>query len=107
MGYMFVLAGGAVSWSCKLQPRVATLSTEAEYLGLSHTSKEAVHLGQILAKLGQAFSGPVVLLGNNQGANALSCDPKFHNRTRHLRLTEHFVRKQVEQGSLCMDYIPS
>lgn len=31
-GYVFKLAGGAISWSSKLQPRVTLSSVEAEYL---------------------------------------------------------------------------
>ncbi|GAA5936889.1 hypothetical protein JCM1841_005337 [Sporobolomyces salmonicolor] len=36
MGFAFVLAGGGISWSSHLQPRVTASSMEAEYLGLSH-----------------------------------------------------------------------
>ncbi|GEM08048.1 gag-Pol polyprotein [Rhodotorula toruloides] len=107
MGYVFLLANGAVSWSSKLQPRVTAPSTEAEYLGLSHACKETVYLTQLLGELGFPAEGAAVLYGDNQGANALSKDPQFHNRTRHLRLTEHFVREQVQDGSICVEYIPT
>ncbi|GEM12653.1 gag-Pol polyprotein [Rhodotorula toruloides] len=107
MGYVFLLANGAVSWSSKLQPRVTASSTEAEYLGLSHACKETVYLTQLLGELGFPAEGAAVLYGDNQGANALSKDPQFHNRTRHLRLTEHFVREQVQDGSICVEYIPT
>ncbi|GEM12654.1 gag-Pol polyprotein [Rhodotorula toruloides] len=50
MGYVFLLANGAVSWSSKLQPRVTASSTEAEYLGLSHACKETVYLTQLLGE---------------------------------------------------------
>jgi hypothetical protein len=43
-GYVFKTAGGPISWSSKLQPRVALSSVEAEYLGLSHASRETVYL---------------------------------------------------------------
>ncbi|GAA5921265.1 hypothetical protein JCM5296_003816, partial [Sporobolomyces johnsonii] len=59
MGFVFVLAGGAVSWSSRLQPRVAASSTEAEYLGLSHAGKEATFLSQLLGELGHPL--PVAL----------------------------------------------
>ncbi|GEM05987.1 hypothetical protein Rt10032_c01g0004 [Rhodotorula toruloides] len=85
MGYVFLLANGAVSWSSKLQPRVTASLTEAEYLGLSHACKETVYLTQLLGELGFPAEGAAVLYGDNQGANALSKDPQFHNRTRHLR----------------------
>ena len=107
MGYVYILASGAVSWSSKLQPRVAGSSSEAEYLGMSHAGKELIFLSQLLAELGFPPPSPPVLFGDNQGANALSRDPQFHNRTRHLRLTEHFVREMVQQGMLRVDYIPT
>ncbi|GAA5945328.1 uncharacterized protein JCM15063_001077, partial [Sporobolomyces koalae] len=107
MGYAFLLASGAVSWASKLQPRVAASSTEAEYLGLSHSSKETVFLVQLLGELGFKLASPAVLYGDNQGANALARDPQFHNRTCHLRLTEHFVREQVQEGLLRVEYIPT
>ncbi|GAA5913711.1 hypothetical protein JCM6882_002323 [Rhodosporidiobolus microsporus] len=107
MGYAFLLASGAVAWSSKLQPRVAASSTEAEYLGLSHASKEAIFLSQLLGELGVGAPGPATLFGDNQGANALSRDPQFHDRTRHLRLTEHFVREMVQQGVVAVEYIPT
>ncbi|GEM11021.1 gag-Pol polyprotein [Rhodotorula toruloides] len=107
VGYVFLLANGAVSWASKLQPRVTASSTEAEYLGLSHACKETVYLTQLLGELGFPAEGAAVLYGDNQGANALSKDPQFHNRTHHLRLTEHFVREQVQDGSICVEYIPT
>ncbi|GAA5971756.1 hypothetical protein JCM3765_005605 [Sporobolomyces pararoseus] len=107
MGYAFILSNGAVSWSSKLQPRVAGSSSEAEYISLSHSSKESVFLSQLLIELGIPLSLPTTLFGDNQGANALSRDPQFHNRTRHLRLNEHFVREQVQQGFIDVKYIPT
>ncbi|GAA5936579.1 hypothetical protein JCM1841_002530 [Sporobolomyces salmonicolor] len=107
MGFAFVLAGGAVSWSSRLQSRVAASSTEAEYLGLSHAGKEAIFLSQLLGELGHPLPAPLLLRSDNQGANALARDPQFHDRTRHLRLTEHFVRETVAQGEIDVRYIPT
>lgn len=107
MGFAFVFAGGAVSWSFKLQPRVAASSTVAECLGLSHAAKEGIFLAQLLGELGIGSPFPARLFGDNQGANALSRDPQFHDRTRHLRLTEHFVREIVQQGVITVEYIPT
>ena len=41
-GYVFFLNGSAISWNSKLQPTVATSSTEAEYMGLYSTTQEAI-----------------------------------------------------------------
>ncbi|GAA5945653.1 hypothetical protein JCM1841_005875 [Sporobolomyces salmonicolor] len=80
---------------------------EAEHLGLSHAGKEAIFLSQLLGELGLPLPSPLLLRGNNQGANALARDPQFHDRTRHLRLTEHFVREMVTQGMIDIRYIPT
>ena len=41
-GYVFMIDGGAVSWSSKKQPIVALSSTESEYIATTHAAKEAL-----------------------------------------------------------------
>src|SRR5260370_20275366 len=53
-GYVFKITGAAVAWSPKKQPSTALLSTEGEYMVLSHATKEAIWIQQFL--------------GDNQGA---------------------------------------
>ncbi|GAA5993743.1 hypothetical protein JCM10908_002212 [Rhodotorula pacifica] len=91
----------------KLEPRVTASSTKAEYLGLSRASKEAIHLPQLLSELAQGSRGPIEVFGDDQGANTLSRDAQFHDCTCHLRLTEHFVREQVQQGDISVPYSPT
>jgi len=47
-GYVFLLGGGAISWSLKKQTTVAMSSTEAEYMASCHAMKEAVWLCALL-----------------------------------------------------------
>ena len=56
-GYIFLLNGGAISWSSKKQSVVALLSTEAEYIGVTHAAKEAMSGLQPMTHWHQWFSG--------------------------------------------------
>ncbi|SGY26808.1 BQ5605_C018g08798 [Microbotryum silenes-dioicae] len=105
MGYTFVYAGAAVSWSSRLQSRVADSTCDAEYLALSHAGKEAIFLRQLFGELGLPSLQPVLIYGDNQGANALTKNPVFHARTRHICLREHFVRDMVSLGDITVQYI--
>ncbi|SCV72786.1 BQ2448_4323 [Microbotryum intermedium] len=107
MGHVFKLADGPISWSSRIQSRVATSSTEAEYIGLTHASRECQFLRNLLEELGITIRGPIELKGDNQGAIALTKNPVFHDRTKHLRLTEHFVRERVREGDIVVDYLPT
>ncbi|SGY12569.1 BQ5605_C011g06542 [Microbotryum silenes-dioicae] len=107
MGYLFKLAGGVILWSSRLQPQVACSSTEAEYLGLLHAAKEAVFLCLLLTELGLDTLSPLRLLGDNQGAIALTQNPVFHARTKHLRMLEHFVWEHIQNGEISVTYIPT
>jgi hypothetical protein len=51
-GYIFSLAGGAIAYKSKLQPTVATSSTEGEFYAAIHASKVAKYLRSILDELG-------------------------------------------------------
>ena len=51
-GYVFILGGGAISWSSRLQPTVAVSTTEAEYMAAAYAIKEALWLRTLLYELG-------------------------------------------------------
>jgi hypothetical protein len=42
IGYVFIIAGGVVSWVSKLQTVVALSTTEAEYMTTTQTCKKAI-----------------------------------------------------------------
>ncbi|KAK4695438.1 hypothetical protein P7C70_g8550, partial [Phenoliferia sp. Uapishka_3] len=106
-GYVFLLSGGAISWSSKLQTRVSKSSTDAEYIGLSNASSEAIHLDQQLSELRHPLSHPFPMCGDNQGAIALTKEARFHNAMKCVRLSEHLVRELVEAKTITVEYIPT
>ena len=60
-GYIFTAVGGAISWSSRIQPTVATSTMEAEYMSAASAAKEALWIRKLLAELG--CSQPCVQIG--------------------------------------------
>ncbi|SGY43790.1 BQ5605_C001g00061 [Microbotryum silenes-dioicae] len=100
MGYAFILSGAAIAWCSKREHRVAKSTTDAEYLSLSYASGDAIHLSELLSELGAPVPGPVVLYGDNQGSLALAQHPTNHQGSRHVRISEHYVRKRVAEKEI-------
>jgi hypothetical protein len=78
-GFVFMLAGGAISWSSKKQGAVALSSTEFEYIAGAHAAKEATWLRQLLSNLGHGMSLPTLLHIDNQSTITITKNPKFHD----------------------------
>jgi len=103
-GYLFLLGGGAVSWSSKRQPTVVLSSTEAEYVSGSHAAKEALWLKRFLEDLGWK-QGTVLVQCDNTSALKLMKNPQYHSRTKHIEVQYHFLREKIEDGELEFRYI--
>jgi len=50
--YVFIIAGGAVSWVSKLQTVVALSTTKAEYMAATQACKEAIWMKKLMEELG-------------------------------------------------------
>jgi hypothetical protein len=105
-GYVFLMCGGAVSWSSRLQASPALSSTEAEYMACTRAAQEAIWLRQLLEQLGFKQT-PTQLLGDNQGSIALAKNPGNHPRTKHIQLRYHFIRFAITDGQILLDYVPT
>jgi hypothetical protein len=50
---------------------------------------------------------PQIILADNQGAIKLSKNPQHHNRTKHIDVKYHFIRKSCQDGLIELAYIPT
>ena len=103
-GYVFTLAGGAVSWLSKLQTVVALSTTEAEYMAATQACKEAVWIQRLMEELSHKQER-TTLYCDNQSALHIARNPAFHSKTKHIGIQYHFVREVVEEGSVDMQKI--
>lgn len=55
--------------------------------------------------LGNLTPGPPLLYIDNQAALALVKNPTHHNRTKHIDIRYHFIRSEIEAGSINLQSI--
>ncbi|CAN6726304.1 unnamed protein product [Malus baccata var. baccata] len=106
-GYVVYLGNNPVSWQSKKQCSVSRSSTEAEYKALAHTVADVAWVRGILKDLEVFLSLPPTIHCDNMSAIALTANPVFHSRIKHLDTNFHFVRERVQQGDLEVVYIPT
>ncbi|XP_036320876.1 secreted RxLR effector protein 161-like [Rhagoletis pomonella] len=102
-GFIFSYGSTAISWESRKQRTVAMSSTEAEYMAISESAKEAIYLRRFLDEILDS-QGPTTIFNDNQSAGRLCRNPIFHNRTKHIDLRYHFIREAIERGDIQIDY---
>jgi len=105
--YVVMLAGGAVSWASRLQPTVALSSTEAEYMATCAAVQEIMCLRQFFADIGFGQKNATTIYQDNQACIALSSNPIYHKRTKHIDIRYHYIREKVEDGEVVLVHVPS
>ena len=106
-GYVFLLAGGVISWWSGKQEVVATSTTQAEYIGQEHATRELMWILQFLRDIGFPPAQVPKLYGDNQSAQSLARNPNQHKRTKHFDVKHHFIREQLQRKTMRLIYCPS
>ncbi|GKB80934.1 hypothetical protein Tco_0947829 [Tanacetum coccineum] len=86
-----------VSWSSKKQKSTTTLTTEAEYIAMCGCCAHIPWKRSQLTGYGFAFH-KIPLYCDNRSAVALCCNIVHHSRSKHIEISHHFIREQVENG---------
>ena len=103
-GYVFVLNGGAISWSSKRQPTVAVSTTEAEYMAAAHAVKEALWLRKLLSVF-QLNPETMTIKADNQSAIKVMKNPVLSSRSKHIDVVYNFARERVARREVSFEYI--
>jgi hypothetical protein len=87
--------GGEVAMRYRRDQR-STSSTYSEYVGQANIIKQACHLIQFLGEVYRFSNLPVKTYADNQGAQVLAYNPKFHAKVKHIQLSVHFQREEIK-----------
>ena len=93
----------------KKQPIITLSSTEAEYVALTHATKDILWIPKLLQKLTflHSLSLPTTLYCDKQGMIHLSTDSTFHSCTKHIDIHFHFIHQTVASRNIKLVYIPT
>ena len=70
-GYIFTMAGGAVTWSSKCQAMVALSTVEVEYVAMSCCTQQMVWMHSWLDEVDIEYSRPGIIKGDSHGVISL------------------------------------
>ncbi|XP_058211421.1 uncharacterized mitochondrial protein AtMg00810-like [Rhododendron vialii] len=102
--YAFSLGLGVFSWASKNQQTVAQSTAEAEYVSASLATSQAIWLRRILEDVGEKQGEATPILCDNKSAIAMTKNPVYHSRTKHIAIKHHFIREAVEDEEIQLEY---
>ncbi|XP_074313571.1 secreted RxLR effector protein 161-like [Silene latifolia] len=108
-GYVFTLAGAAVSWRSSKQTCIARSTIESEFIALELAGREVEWLRSLVADipLWQKPVPSVPLHCDSQSAIHVAKNKAYNGKSRHIRLRHNIVCNLIKFGVISLDYVRS
>ena len=106
-GYCFYLNNSLISYMSKKQKTIALSTAESETHAAVQATKEAIWLRNILEELSFKQEKPTIIHCDNQAAIALSKNPEYHSRSKHVDIQYHFLRQHVDMKTVNLNFVAS
>ena len=107
IGYYTFVGGNLVTWRSKKQNVVARSSAESEFRAIAQGLCELLWLNIILDDLRIKWDDPMKLYCENKSAINIAHNHIQQDRTKYIEVDRHFVKEKLEEGLVCMSYVPS
>lgn len=104
-GHIFYFGKSPITWCSTKQEIVALSSCEAEFMAATEAAKQAIWLQELLSEAIGTESKGVVIKVDIKSAIALSKNPAFHGRSKHIHRRFHFIRECVENEQVEVEHI--
>lgn len=92
-GHIFYLGDSPISWYSQKQDTVALSSCEAEFMAGTEAARQAIWLQDLLSEVTGEPCETVMIRIDNQSAIALTRNPVFRGKSKHIHKRYHFIRE--------------
>ena len=106
-GNVFLLNGGAITWSSKRETTPALSTAEAEFTSMARAEKDVIWLRNLYTEIGYEPKDATILYGDNKSAIAIVTNAQFHKRAKYFDLNNLRMRKTIKIGWLTLVYCPT
>ena len=105
--YIFMMAGGAISWKSMKQKNIATSTMMAEYMACFEATSQAVWIGKFVERINilNIVIKPLQIFCDNTAAVFYSKNNKRSSGTKHMHIKYRLVREKIKQGLVKINYI--
>ena len=108
-GYVFTLAGAAVSWKSSKQTVIARSTMESEFIALDKCGEEAEWLRLFLEDIPdwERPVPPISIHCDSQSAIGRAQSHMYNGKSRHIRRRHNTIRQLISTGVITIDYVKS
>jgi hypothetical protein len=76
-------------------------------MAMNRCTMHAISPRQLMEDVGCAQEEATTIMCNNQGSMALAKNPTNHDRSKHIDVQHHSIRKKIENKVLELEYCPT
>ncbi|RVW20450.1 Retrovirus-related Pol polyprotein from transposon TNT 1-94 [Vitis vinifera] len=106
-GYIFMLAGGAVSWKSVKQTLVASSTMEAEFIACYEASNHGIWLRNFVTQLRivDGIEKPLRINCDNKAAELYSKNNRSSSKSKHIDIKFLVVKERVQSLQVSIEHI--
>jgi hypothetical protein len=95
------------TWTSKKQPIVTLSTCKAEYIAATTNLCHPVWLRSLLKELHMSQVEATEIFVDNKSALALAKNPVFHDRSKHIDTSYHFIRECIARKEVQLEFVKS
>ena len=105
-GYIFMLAGGAISWKSAKQSLIASSTMAAEFVACYEASNHGVWLRNFVTRLRivESIEKPLKLLCDNNSAVLYANNNRSSSKSKHIDIKFLVVKERVQKCQLSIEH---
>jgi hypothetical protein len=104
-GAAFYLGECLISWLSKKQSSVSLSTAEAEYIAATTCFTQVLWMKQTLTDIQVEYDEPIPIYCDNKSAISITKNPMMHNKTNPIPIKYHFLREQVVEKNIRVEYV--